>query len=163
MNANQKSCVSQLPTQRNRATLENSATSAATVPHQIARKPASIQELRAQLQAQQGRNQSCTGGTIESPKVAHDIASNQKSCAETLLDFEKRNRATQADGPFTPWSPPVSPALVIELHRLIAEYSRLYRIGEDATARIIDVAKRQSLASVPASLSWFRSQIGGRQ
>jgi hypothetical protein len=151
-----RSCVA---IQTSSATSQNSATHNATINYETGRKPASIKELRAQLRAQQGRNQYAT----ENSEVAGEVAHDSESCAEKGWGFEMRNCATQADGDFTPWHPPVSIELVYELHRLIAEYAKQFRLADDATQRLIETAKRQSAASVPASVEWFKREIGAKQ
>jgi hypothetical protein len=64
-----------------------------------------------------------------------------------------------AVGPYTPWSAPVSIHLVHELHMLIAEYAKQYRLADDATQRLIETARRQAAASIPESVQWFRQQL----
>lgn len=60
------SCAVALSTERNNATVTNSATEDATNTAQEARQPASLKELRAQLRAQPGRN---SKGNREDGKV----------------------------------------------------------------------------------------------
>lgn len=89
-----KSCAVAFPSQRNCATSENSATSTATRYHPITRKPASIQELRAQLLAQQQRNKAATVHPLECPKVAHEIAPDAPVALLRPLKDEETQRPT---------------------------------------------------------------------
>jgi hypothetical protein len=72
-------------------------------------------------------------------------------------------------GPYTSYSCAISPDLVKELHTLISRFAQLYNLSADATARIIDVAKKQSAASVPETVRFFKAEIdqvlrqGGRE
>ena len=91
MTPNSKSCGVAQPTQRNSATCENSATADATQVDQNAQKPASIQELRAQLKAQQGRNIIATPDLQNLAKVAQRSAMTG-SCGVAVS--RQRNRAT---------------------------------------------------------------------
>ncbi len=70
-----------------------------------------------------------------------------------------KNNDLEIWGPFTPYCCPISPELVTELHRLIAQYAALYRLADDATARIIEAAKRMPAASVPESIAFFQNSI----
>lgn len=65
-------------------------------------------------------------------------------------------------GPYSPYCCPISPELVQELHRLITEYAVRYCLSAEATSRIIEAAKRQSAASVPESVAYFKGQLGLR-
>lgn len=78
-----------------------------------------------------------------------------------LLNYLATVAAKDANisAPYTPYCCPVSPELVHELHMLIAQYAQLYNLSKDATARIIDAAKKQPLASVPASVKFFRKAV----
>lgn len=62
-------------------------------------------------------------------------------------------------GLYTPYCCPVSPDLVHELHELIARYAQLYSLSVEATGRIIDAAKRQPLATIPASVKFFSAAV----
>ena len=68
----------------------------------------------------------------------------------------------QAWGTYTPYCCGVMPSAVVELHELIAKYARLYRLSHEATARIIDAAKRQSLASVPEAIRLFKRGLDNK-
>ncbi|RZI43208.1 hypothetical protein EGT07_10215 [Herbaspirillum sp. HC18] len=155
MTADQKSCAVAVPIQRNCATQSDAATQNATGSAMTKPKAASIRELRAQLKAQQVRNQAETAPTTVAEKIARD---SSPSCAVALPS--ERNRATLIpSGPFTPWSPPVSPELVTELHRLIEQYAKQFRLADAAASRIIEAAKRQAAAKVPESISFFKNQL----
>jgi hypothetical protein len=65
-------------------------------------------------------------------------------------------------GPYTPWHPPVSLEAVRELSTLILEFAEKYCLPDDATTRIIEVAKRQSAASIPASIAFFKLELADR-
>jgi hypothetical protein len=66
---------------------------------------------------------------------------------------------TETWGPYTPYCCAISPALVTELHTLIARFAQLYNLSAEATARIIDVAKKQPAASVPEAVRFFKAEI----
>lgn len=70
------------------------------------------------------------------------------------------DNAAEVWGPYTPYCCPVSPELVTELHALIARYAQLYKLSAEATSRIIAVAKTQSLASIPNTVKFFKSEVG---
>jgi len=53
-------------------------------------------------------------------------------------------------------------AMIDELHRLITRYAEVYRLADDATARIIGSAKRQPASTIPASIEFFQQSIKGR-
>jgi hypothetical protein len=86
-----KSCAVAIPTQRNSATHGNSATPRATSAIENSRKPASIQELRAQLRAQQCRNDDVASSASADKKVAHQLGAFE-SCGVAVS--RNRNRAT---------------------------------------------------------------------
>ena len=86
------SCAVALPRERNNATDAKSATHDATATEQNTRKPASIQELRAQLRAQLNRNQ----GKEESFTPQVKLRTSEASCAVALST--ERNRATTSWG-----------------------------------------------------------------
>jgi hypothetical protein len=151
-----RSCVA---IQTLNATSQNGATHHATGNAETGRKPASIRELRAQLKAQQDRNQCATENGQVAPIVAHDA----ESCAENGRGFEKRNCATEVSGPYTPYCQPVSIDTVHELHDLIRRFADLEKYSEDETTRIIDAAKHQALASVPESVRWFKNELKASQ
>jgi hypothetical protein len=65
----------------------------------------------------------------------------------------------QTWGPCTPYCCAISPDLVTELHTLISRFAQLYNLSAEATARIIDVAKKQSAASVPETVRFFKAEI----
>ncbi|CAN5390281.1 hypothetical protein BH11PSE11_BH11PSE11_12290 [soil metagenome] len=148
-----------VPMQLSSATLQNSATATATAKGETARKPASIQELRAQLRAQHDRNQHATENGQVAPQVAHGPTSKNESCVEKGWGFETRNCATEVWGPFTPWTSPVSIELVCELRALIALYAERFRLSEYETARIIQAAKHQAASTLHESVAYFRKQI----
>jgi len=50
-------------------------------------------------------------------------------------------------------------AMIAELDASIASYCSAYRLSDEARARILDVRNRQSLASIPDSLEWFRREL----
>lgn len=52
-------------------------------------------------------------------------------------------------------------ALIAELDHLIGRYCSTYRLSAEAQARILDTRNRQSLASIPNSLAWFRRELAG--
>jgi hypothetical protein len=85
-----------------------------------------------------------------------------KSAADEVLRRSCRCRTRPVPefwGPFTPWTPPISRALVEEMHVLIARYAMLYRLSEAETEQVVAVAKRQSAATVPGSVAWFKKTI----
>ncbi|WP_136415539.1 hypothetical protein [Herbaspirillum sp. ST 5-3] len=173
MTAAQKSCAVALPIQRNCATPANDATLSATGTHQNPRKPASIRELRAQLKAQQYRNQAETVTATAASKVAHDPP---VSCAVALP--KERNRATdliaefmEVDGlslaeatqlaadcanirPAHEWL-----AMIKELDALIGQFCERFKLDDAAKERILEVRSRQSLFSIAHSLDWFRNEL----
>ena len=63
------SCIVASPREYNRATSVESATADATASTSIARKPASLLELRAQLRAQLARNQGAIQGDGNKPEL----------------------------------------------------------------------------------------------
>jgi hypothetical protein len=69
------------------------------------------------------------------------------------------NDGAEVDGPHTAYCT-VSPLAIREFHDLIARYVALYRLSDDAATRIIETAKKQSLASIPASICSFRKELG---
>lgn len=50
-------------------------------------------------------------------------------------------------------------ALITDLDRLVEAYCAAYKLSEQAQARILDVRRRQSLASIPASILYFQNSI----
>lgn len=74
-----------------------------------------------------------------------------------LFEYLARSENNDAGicGPYTPYCCPISSELVTELHKLIARYGQLYSLSIAATARIIEAAKKQPLASVPAGVMFF--------
>lgn len=87
MSPSKSSCVVALPRERNRATDADGATEGATSTALKSTKPASLQELRAQLRAQLTRNQN----------PASDPLPPAQSCG-VALPIE-RNRATGSEAP----------------------------------------------------------------
>lgn len=168
-----KSCAVALPIQRNCATPVNGATSDATVAGKNSRKPASIRELRAQLRAQQYRNQADTVSATDSQQVAHD---SPGSCA--LRPTKECNSATsliaefmEVDGlslaeatklaahcvrprPAHEWI-----AMVKELDSLIGEFCERFKLDDTTKELILQARNRQSLCSIAHSLEWFRNQL----
>lgn len=86
MTPSRPSCGVALPRERNRATDTQSATEGATSTATESRKPASLQELRAQLRTQLTRNQ----------QPANDPLPPTQSCVVALPIG--RNRATEIVG-----------------------------------------------------------------
>jgi hypothetical protein len=173
------SCAVAFPSQRNCATSEKSATPTATEYHPIKRKPASIQELRAQLLAQQERNKAATVQASEPPKVAHEIAPVAPVALLRPLENEEMQLATplvrefmESDG-LSPeqahalaaasvWPRPPAEwlALIQELDALIDRYCQACFLSDDARDRIRELRKRRSLASIPLAVDWFRRELG---
>jgi hypothetical protein len=50
-------------------------------------------------------------------------------------------------------------ALVSELDYLIDRYCDVYRLSDEARAGIYSVRKRQSLASIPIAVDWYRREL----
>lgn len=170
-----KSCAVAFPSQRNCATSENGATPTATHYQQIARKPASIRELRAQLVAQHQRNKAATIQVLAPPKVAHEIApvaqlqplgnKTSQPAADLLKEFmdmdglsleeaEALAAVSVASRPPAEWL-----ALIQELDGLIDRYCQVCRLSDSSRARIREVRKRQGLASIPLAVDWFRREL----
>ena len=95
-------------------------------------------------------------GAPDAVKAAADRLRPYKT---ELLAYLATQPETDIWGPYTPYCCPVSPALVDELHALIAQFAALYRLADDATARIINEAKRQPASTVAASVAWFQQKI----
>ena len=176
MTAEQKSCAVAIPMQRNNATPSNVATAAATGNSKNSRKPASIRELRAQLKAQQYRNQAETVSAACALKVAHDPSQNQESCAVALPS--ERNNATQLIHDFMEidglsledatrlaqdcaYTRPASEWLdmIKELDGLICQFCDRFKLDQVARRRVLDVRNRQSLFTIAHSLKWFRDEL----
>lgn len=51
-------------------------------------------------------------------------------------------------------------ALIAELDMLIGRYCAAYKLTGEAQAHILGARSRQSLASIPAALAWFRTATG---
>lgn len=176
MTKSPKSCAVALPSERNCATSQNGATPTATHYHQIARKPASIQELRAQLLAQRQRNKAATVQASEPLKVAHEIAPVAQlrplENEETQLATDLVREFMEVDGlsleeaqalaavSVVPRPPAEWLALIQELDALIDRYCQACRLSDDARDRIREVRKHQSLASIPLAVDWFRRELG---
>jgi hypothetical protein len=131
--------------------------------------------LRAQLLAQQQRNKAATVHASEPPKVAQEIAP-VASCAVALPS--DRNNATdlvqefmEVDGlsleeaqalaavSVAPRPPAEWFALIQELDDLIDRYCQACRLSADARDRIREIRKKQSLASIPLAVDWFRREL----
>ena len=176
---NRESCAVAFPSQRNNATSENTTTSGATEIQKIGRKPASIQELRAQLIAQQQRNLSASVHATKPAEVAGKVAMKSESCAVALPTV--RNCATslidefiEVDGmsledatalaalcpeprPAADWL-----AMIAELDQLIASACKRGGLDDAARDRIMAGRKCQPLATIPATLQWFRNEAAAR-
>lgn len=185
MNQPFKSCDVADPTQRNRATSKSHATAYATNTPEELRKPASIQELRAQLKAQQSRNQS----QIISPMGLGHVARTDASCAVALPS--DHNVATQVsrmnnrddmvqefmevDGmtleeaqAWEAQSVEVRPAsewiaMIQELDAAINHYCNAKRVSAQARGDMLATRMNQSLSTIPDTLAWFKNQLNERQ
>lgn len=118
----------------------------------------SIQNILADCQ-KSGVAIQLIGGALKlrgEPGAVQAAASKLRPHKAAVLEYLQNGEAW---GPYTPYCCPVSPELVQELHRLIAEYAALYRLSDEATSRIIETAKRQAAASVPESVAYFKSKI----
>jgi hypothetical protein len=170
-----KSCAVAFPSQRNCATLENGSTSTATHYVHVGRKPASIQELRAQLRAQQQRNLAASVHAAKGSKVVHDSASVE-SCSVALPN--DCNNATnlirkfmEVDGltleaaetlaavSVAPRQPAEWLSLIQEMDDLIDRYCHARRLSDHVRVGITGTRKRQSLASIPLAVDWFRREL----
>jgi hypothetical protein len=63
---------------------------------------------------------------------------------------------------------PIRPAaewteMIAELDALIERYCTTCRLSSGTQARILAVRNRQSLASIPATLAWFKTELKGMQ
>lgn len=169
MSAEKKSCAVASPIQRNCATQENHATTHATLVEHVRRKPASIQELRAQLRAQQGRNQRRNHVAVEAPDVAHASALFPQVAQLRSLDdatTQLTGDSGTVAGPYTPYCParPAADwlAMLAELNTLIDLYCMQEMLSAEARGRILDACRHQSLASIPASIQFFHHVLTGR-
>lgn len=175
MTKSQKNCAVAFLTQRNCATPENSATSPATHYQQITRKPSTIRELRAQLLAQQQRNKAATIQPSKPQKVAHEIASvallrpleNEEAQLATALVREfmevdglslEEARALAAVA-VVPRPPAEWLELIQELDSLIDRYCQACRLSDEVRDHILEIRKKQSLASIPLAVNWFRREL----
>ena len=131
MSQQAKSCAAAYPIQRNNATAQNSATGNATNTDEISRKPASILELRAQLRAQQQRNDSKPEIERVAQKVAHGL----------------------------PETPEEWIAMIKELDAAIEEFCARFELDADAQSRIVDARFSQPLTSIPECLAWFNNKL----
>ena len=96
------------------------------------------------------------------PDAVKAMTANLRTHKAAILEYLTAASRAEPEiwGEYTQWVAPISPELVTELHRLIAEYAALYRLADDETARIIEAAKRQPAATVPESMQWFQRQVG---
>ena len=171
-----KSCAVAFPSQRNNATPKNAAILSATDDVEITRKPPSILALRTQLLAQQQRNLAATVHATKHPKVAHEVAHENASCAVAFPS--QRNNATslivefmEVDGmtleaatelaalcqpprPASEWA-----ALIDELDELIEQACKRDGLDPEACQRIRAARRQQSLASIPTTLHWYRTDL----
>ena len=160
MNPAPESCAVAFLSQRNNATFETSATAGATVHQQIARKPASIRELHAQLVAQQERNSAASVRATGGLEVAHEVAALTAANALALefMDVDGMTLedatalAAQCAPPRAAWE---WESMLRELDTLIDEACNRSGLSQEAQARIIASRNRQSLASIPNTLQWF--------
>jgi hypothetical protein len=169
------------PMQLLNATPENSATTTATEIGQNRPKATSIRELRTQLRAQQG----CNLSAMEMGSVAPVVAPSPGSCAVALP--RQRNCATglaqwqldlvaefmEVDGlsladaqalaavSVQPRSEAAWLMLLTELDALISRYVAANGLPEDVQARLLGARSRQSLASIPDSIAWFKAMLDG--
>jgi hypothetical protein len=97
-------------------------------------------------------------GARDAVRLAADRLRPFKSAIVRHLSAAKGVR-TEVWGPYTPYCCAISPDVVTELHALIARFAQLYCLSAEATARIIDVAKKQSAASVPETVRFFKAEI----
>lgn len=187
MNHHSKSCGVAHPTQRNSATTETSATVSATPSVENWKKPASIQELRAQLKAQQSRNRSqnvMPEGFDQGPHSddscavalpsdcnnathARAVGDTQRK-AEMIRDFMEVDGMTfeeaqaweaqsVASRPADEWI-----AMIQELDAVINHYCSAKRVSRQARDDMLATRMNQSLASIPETLDWFRKQLNER-
>lgn len=49
--------------------------------------------------------------------------------------------------------------LIDELDSLIAQFCRAFQLSDGAKALILEIRKKQSLASIPVSVDWFRREL----
>lgn len=66
---------------------------------------------------------------------------------------------TDTWGPYTTYCCPVSPTSVKELDELITRYAQVFSLSAEATARIIEAARKQSAALVPNAVNFFKHAI----
>lgn len=175
MTESTKSCGLGLSSDRNCATAPISATDNATANKGTSRKAASVRELRAQLKAQQYRNQAEAVSVTAAGEVAPQTPSKdgcdlsfpmQRNCATDLIaefmevDGLSLDDATQLAQdcanvrPAHEWL-----SMISELDALIGQFCERFKLSDDAKARILERRNRQSLFSIAHSLEWFRTEL----
>lgn len=170
-----ESCAVAFPRQRNNATSKNTTTSGATEIQTISQKPASIQELRAQLVAQQQRNLAASVRATVPAEVAPSDAPVAASMASDVpvgnwesdlirdfmtIDGLSLQAATdlacqcQPPRPAAEWL-----AMIAELDRLIALACKRDGLDTEACERILAGRRCLALSTIPATLQWFRDEL----
>jgi hypothetical protein len=102
--------------------------------------------------------------------VRNDSGTDGNSNAESFHKNKSFRRSTVWEwndgtvwGAYTPYCLPMPEAvwlsMIKELDGLIQDYCTFARVSDDAAAKIRSASAKQSLASIPGALDWFRREI----
>ncbi|KIF81275.1 hypothetical protein [Noviherbaspirillum autotrophicum] len=96
------------------------------------------------------------------PHVVAEVATKLRPHKAELLQYFREhacNDATELNGadgrPASEWL-----AMIKELDALIDEFCNRFRLSDEQHQRILEMRYRQSLASIPGTLEWFRRELG---
>lgn len=95
------------------------------------------------------------------PDAVKSMAERMRPHKPAILAYlsTPTNSDPEVWGEFTPYVCCIGVEAVHELHALLAEYAAIFNLAEHQTAKHIERAKRQSLASIPATIQEYQSAI----